>query len=136
MARVTGGRLVVRALKREGVECIFALSGGHVDPIFQACIDEDLRLIDVRHEQAAAFMADGWARVTGRPGVAVVTAGPGVTNAVTGIWNAFECLSPIVVFGGKSPMFEFDLGSLQELNSLTLVESVTKKAARGSSRWR
>lgn len=66
------------------------------------------------------------ARVTGKPGVAVVTAGPGVTNAVTGIWNAFECLSPINVFGGKSPMFEFDLGSLQELNSLALVEPTTK----------
>lgn len=126
MAKVTGGRLAVRALKQEGVTCIFALSGGHIDPLFQACLDEGMKLIDVRHEQAAAFMADGWARVTGTPGVAVVTAGPGVTNAVTGIWNAYECLSPIVVFGGKSPLFEFDLGSLQELNSLSLVESVTK----------
>ena len=88
MGKVTGGQLAVKAMKLEGVECIFALSGGHVDPLFQACIDEKVRLIDVRHEQAAAFMADGWARVTGKPGVAVVTAGPGVTNAITGIWNA------------------------------------------------
>ncbi|MBN1614573.1 MAG: hypothetical protein JW950_08930 [Deltaproteobacteria bacterium] len=126
MGKVTGGRLAVKALKREGVECIFALSGGHVDPLFQACIDEKVRLIDVRHEQAAAFMADGWARVTGKPGIAAVTAGPGVTNAVTGLWNAYECLSPIIVFGGKAPLFEFELGSLQDLNSLSLVESVTK----------
>ena len=126
MGKVTGGRLAVKALKQEGVECIFALSGGHVDPIFQACIDENIRLIDVRHEQAAAFMADGWARVTGKPGIAVVTAGPGVTNAVTGLWNAYECLSPVIVFGGKAPLFEFELGSLQDLNSLFLVESVTK----------
>jgi len=126
MSKVTGGQLVVKALKEEGVECIFALSGGHIDPIFQACIDEKVRIIDVRHEQAAVFMAEGWARVTGQPGVAVVTAGPGVTNAITGLWNSFECLSPIIVFGGKSPLSEFELGSLQELDSLSLVESVTK----------
>jgi len=126
MAKVSGGHLVVKALKQEGVECIFALSGGHVDPIFQGCLDEGVRLIDVRHEQAAAFMAEGWARVTGKPGVVVVTAGPGVTNAITGIWNSFECLSPIIVFGGKSPLSEFELGSLQELDSLSLVEPITK----------
>ena len=71
-------------------------------------------------------MADGWARVTGKPGIAVVTAGPGITNAVTGIWNAFECLCPVIVFGGKASLFEFELGSLKELNSISLVESVTK----------
>ncbi len=126
MSKVTGGRLAVRALKQEGVECIFGLSGGHIDPIFQACIDEKVRVIDVRHEQAAVFMAEGWARVTGQPGVAVVTAGPGVTNGITGLWNASECLSPIIVFGGKTPLSEFEMGSLQELDSLTLVKPVTK----------
>ena len=126
MAKVTGGRLVVEALKKERVECVFALAGEHVDPIFQACIDEKVRLIDVRHEQAAVFMAEGWARVTGQPGVAVVTAGPGVTNAITGLWNSFECLSPVIVFGGRSPLSEFEWGSLQESDQLSLVKSVTK----------
>ena len=126
MAKVTGGRLAVKALKNEGVECIFALSGGHVDPFFQGCLDEKVRLIDVRHEQAAVFAAEGWARVTGQPGVAMVTAGPGVTNAITGLWNSYECLSPIIVFGGRSPLSEFEMGSLQDIDTLSLVASVTK----------
>ncbi len=126
MSKVTGGRLAVKALKNEGVECIFALSGGHVDPIFQGCIDEGVRLIDVRHEQAAALAAEGWARVTGQPGVAVATAGPGVTNTITGLWNSFECLCLIIVFGGRSPLREFELGSLQDLGSLALVKPITK----------
>ena len=126
MGRVDGGRLAVKALKNEGVECIFALSGGHVDPIFQGCIDEGVRLIDVRHEQAAAFMAEGWARVAGQPGIAVATAGPGVTNMITGLWNSFECLAPVIVFGGRTSLSEFELGSLQDMDSLSLVTSVTK----------
>ncbi len=126
MGKVTGGRLAVKALKKEGVSCIFAISGGHIDPIFQACMDEKVRIIDVRHEQAAAMMAEGWARVTGQPGVAVVTAGPGVTNAITGLWNSFECLAPVIVFGGRSSLAEFELGSLQDMDSLSLVTSVTK----------
>ncbi len=126
MSKVTGGWLAVKALKNEGVECIFALAGGHVDPIFQACVDEKIRIIDVRHEQAAAMAAEGWARVTGKPGIAVVTAGPGVTNAITSLWNSFECLTPVILFGGRSPLSEFELGSLQDMNSLSLVESVTK----------
>ena len=126
MSKVTGGHLVVRALKAEGVNYIFTLSGGHVEPIFQACLDEKLRLIDVRHEQAAVFMAEGWARVTGQPGVAVVTAGPGVTNAITSLWTSFESLSPIIVFGGKGPLSQFEMGALQDFDSLSLVSSITK----------
>ncbi len=131
MGRVTGGCLAVRALKNEGVKCIFALSGGHVDPMFQGCLDEGIRLIDVRHEQAATFAADAWARVTGEPGVAIVTAGPGVTNSLTGIWHANECLSPVVVFGGRSPVSEFEVGALQELDSLSLVRPITKWSRTG-----
>ncbi len=88
MAKIEGGRLAAKVLKQEGVENIFVLAGGHVLPIFQGCEDEGIRVIDTRHEQAAVLMAEGWARVTGKPGVAAVTAGPGVTNAVTGLWNA------------------------------------------------
>ncbi|HKX25601.1 MAG TPA: thiamine pyrophosphate-binding protein, partial [Actinomycetota bacterium] len=80
-----GGHLVAAALKREGVRNLFTLSGGHIAPIYDGCVDEDIRVVDFRHEQAAAHAADGWARVTGTPGVAAVTAGPGVTDAVTGI---------------------------------------------------
>ncbi len=126
MSKVSGGRLAVRALKKEGVECIFALAGGHIDPIFQACIDEKVRIIDVRHEQAAALAAEGWARATGKPGVAVVTAGPGVTNVMTGLWNSFECQAPVIVFGGRSAVSQFEMGSLQDLDSLSMVTSVTK----------
>ena len=126
MTKVTGGRLLVKALKNEGVKCIFALSGGHVEPIFQGCIDEKVKLIDVRHEQAAALAAEGWARVTGQPGVAVVTAGPGVTNTLTGLWNSFECKAPVIIFGGRSPLSEFELGSLQDIDTLALTEPITK----------
>ena len=131
MAQVNGGSLVAKVLKQEGVEYIFALSGGHVDPIFQGCLDEGIRVIDTRHEQAAVFMADGWARVTGKPGVAVVTAGPGVTNAITGLWVAQGTVSPIVVFGGRSPLREFEWGSLQDMDSLSLARTVTKWAKAG-----
>jgi len=131
MAEINGGRLVAKVLKQEGVECIFGLSGGHIDSIFQGCLDEKIRVIDTRHEQAAVFMAEGWARVTGKPGVAVVTAGPGVTNAVTGLWNALERASPIIVFGGRSPLKEFEWGSLQDMDSLSLAQTVTKWARAG-----
>jgi len=89
-------------------------------------MDEKVRIIDVRHEQTTAMMAEGWARVTGQPGIAVATAGPGVTNAITGLWNSFECLAPTILFGGRSPLSEFELGSLQDIDSLSLVDSVTK----------
>src|SRR5436190_24231250 len=89
MARINGGEMLVRTLEREGVHEVFALHGGHLDAIFKSCLEHNLRVIDTRHEQAAAHMADGWARATGRPGVAMVTAGPGVTDAVTGVANAY-----------------------------------------------
>lgn len=131
MAEIDGGRLVARVLKQEGVKYLFALPGGHIDPIFQGCLDEGIGVIDARHEQAAVFMAEGWAWVTGKPGVAAVTAGPGITNAVTGLWNALGKASPIIVFGGRSPLREFELGSLQDMDSLSLAQTVTKWARAG-----
>ncbi|MBI5119135.1 acetolactate synthase, partial [Candidatus Poribacteria bacterium] len=95
-----GGYLVAKALKNEGSECIFTLCGGHIQPIYTGCIETGIRVVDVRHEQAATHAADGWARITRKPGVAVVTAGPGLTNSVTGIANAMRAGSPIVVIGG------------------------------------
>jgi len=85
MAKVSGGQLVAKALRREGIETIFTLCGGHVMDIYNGCLEEGIRIIDVRHEQTAAHAADAWTRLTGFPGVAVVTAGPGVTDAITGV---------------------------------------------------
>ncbi|MGH2655140.1 MAG: thiamine pyrophosphate-binding protein [Actinomycetota bacterium] len=123
-----GGHLAAAALKHEGVEHLFTLSGGHIAPIYDGCVAEGIRIVDFRHEQAAAHAADGWARVTGRPGVAAVTAGPGVTDAVTGITNAMYANSPMLVLGGKSPLAELERGSLQEMDHVTLVRSITKWA--------
>jgi acetolactate synthase I/II/III large subunit len=123
-----GGHLAAAALKTEGVTHLFTLSGGHIAPIYDGCVDEGIRIVDFRHEQAAAHAADGWARVTGDPGVAAVTAGPGVTDAVTGITNALYANSPMLVFGGKSPLGELEMGSLQDMDHIALVRSITKWA--------
>ena len=88
--KISGGHLVAKALKNEGVDVIFTLCGGHIIDIYDGCLDEGIKIVDVRHEQVAAHAADGYARQTGKPGCAVVTAGPGTTNAMTGIANAFR----------------------------------------------
>jgi len=131
MTKIDGGRLVAKVLKQEGVECLFMLCGGHIDPIIQGCWDEGIRVIGTRHEQAAVFMAEGWAWATGRPGIAAVTAGPGVTNAVTGLWTASGRGAPIIVFGGSSALREFERGSLQDVDSLSIARTVTKWARVG-----
>ncbi len=125
-----GGYLVAKALKEQGVECIFTLCGGHVAPIYDGCLDEEIRVVDMRHEQACAHAADGWARITGRPGVAVVTAGPGVTDAVTGVANALRATSPMLIIGGQGPLNEIDRGALQEMNHVELMRPVTKWSRR------
>src|ERR671936_2169850 len=113
-----GGHLIAQVLKQEGVQSLFTLSGGHIAPIYDGCVREGIRIVDFRHEQAAAHAADGWARVPLEPGVAAVTAGPGVTDAVTGIANAMYANSPMVVLSGKNPMIEFERGSLQEMDQV------------------
>src|SRR5438874_11322467 len=129
MERAThGGHLVAQALKAEGTSHLFTLSGGHIAPIYDGCVREGIRIVDFRHEQAAAHAADGWARMTLAPGVAAVTAGPGVTDAVTGIANAAYANSPILVLSGKNPIVEFEMGSLQEMDQVSLVSSITKWA--------
>jgi len=128
MADIHGGRVVAKALKAEGVPYIFTLCGGHVMPIYDGCVDEGIRVIDVRHEQTAAHAADGWARVTGRPGVAVVTAGPGLTDAVTGVASAHRANIPMLIFGGQGPRPFADMGSLQDMNHVELMRPITKWA--------
>src|SRR5574339_1239144 len=89
-----GGKLAARALKQAGVECVFTLSGGHIMPLYDGCIDEGIRIIDVRHEQAAVHAADAWARLhPGVPGCALLTAGAGATDGVTGVANAWRANS-------------------------------------------
>ena len=129
MARINGGEMLVRALEREDVHEIFALHGGHLDAIFKACHEHDFRVIDTRHEQAAAHMADGWARATGRPGVAMVTAGPGVTDAVTGVANAYLDAIPMILLGGRSPLLDDELLPLQGgIDQVALMRPITKWA--------
>src|SRR3989304_8945471 len=104
MAQIDGGDLVARMLKREGIDTIFTLSGGHIQNIYDGCIDEGIRVIDTRHEQVAGHAAEGWARMTRKCGVAVVTAGPGVTDAVTAVATAYQNSSPLLLIGGAAPI--------------------------------
>ena len=99
----TGGDLVAKMFKREGIRHVFTLSGLHVAPIYDGCLTEGIQLVDTRHEQTAAFAAEGWAKVTRRPGVAALTAGPGVTNGVSAITSAHLNGSPVCVIGGRAP---------------------------------
>jgi acetolactate synthase-1/2/3 large subunit len=128
MADLTGGELVARVLAREGVGAIFTLCGGHVLPIYDACLRHGIRIIDVRHEQAAAHAADAWARLTRSLGVAVVVPGPGVTDAVTGVANAHAARSPLLLIGGGSPLGLKGRGALQEMDQVSLLRPITKGA--------
>ncbi len=130
MADVHGGRLIASALKRAGIEVLFTLCGGHIMHIYDGCIDEGIRVVDVRHEQAAVYAADAWARLTGRPGAAAVTSGPGVCNAVTAIANAWRAQSPVVIIGGQGPLPAQGRGSLQEMDHLSLLRPITKWAVQ------
>jgi acetolactate synthase-1/2/3 large subunit len=126
---ISGGHLVARALKNEGVDTIFTLCGGHIIDIYDGCVDEGIRIIDVRHEQVAAHAADGYARQTGKLGVVVTTAGPGCTNAMTGVATAFRCESPVLHIGGQGAMTQHMMGSLQDLPHVDLMRPITKFAA-------
>jgi acetolactate synthase-1/2/3 large subunit len=122
------GELVALALKRAGVSHLFTLNGGHIWPILTGASDHGIRIIDVRHEQSAAFAAEGWAKVTRECGVAAVTAGPGVTNSVSALAQAQAGDSPIFVIGGRAPIARWGMGSLQEMDHVAVVKSLTKKA--------
>ncbi len=126
MAYVHGGRLVAQALKRHGTTHLFTLCGGHIQAIYDGCLDEQIRVVDVRHEQTAGHAADGYARATGRPGVCAVTAGPGVTDIVTAVANAQRAGIPMVCIGGAGPKLLCDMGSLQDMDCVTLMRPITK----------
>jgi acetolactate synthase-1/2/3 large subunit len=128
MTDVNGGHLVARTLKQAGVNHLFTLCGGHILPIYDGCITEGIQVVDMRHEQACAHAADAYARLTRNIGVAVVTAGPGVTDAVTGVANAHSARSPMLLIGGAAPQGLRGLGSLQEVEQVDLFRPITKGA--------
>jgi acetolactate synthase I/II/III large subunit len=128
-----GGRLVARRLREHGVTKLFTLSGGHLFSIYDGCRSEGIDIVDVRHEQSAAFAAEGWAKVTRTPGVCALTAGPGVTNGMSAIASASQNRSPILVLGGRAPKFRWGQGSLQEIDHVPFVRPLVKLAATAES---
>src|SRR4051794_31220636 len=126
-----GGRLVAKALKSRGVEYLFTLSGGHLFSIYDGCKEEGISLLDVRHEQTAAFAAEGIAKATRGVGVAALTAGPGVTNGLSAIAGAQANSSPICVLGGRAPEKRRGAGSPQESDPPPLLSPPGQKAGAG-----
>lgn len=125
MAKIHGGQVIARALKAEGVDTLFTLTGGHIVAILDGCVQEGIRVVDVRHEQAAAHAAEAYGRLTGKLGVAAVTAGPGVTDAMTGVANAFYSSTPMLLLGGRHFVRQELMGGLQEMDHPRLFESIT-----------
>jgi thiamine pyrophosphate-dependent acetolactate synthase large subunit-like protein len=127
------GRLIARRLKASGLDTVFTLSGGHLFSIYDGCRSEGIRLIDTRHEQTAAFAAEGWSKVTRQPGVAALTAGPGVTNGMSAMAAAQQNSSPLLVLGGRAPAARWGMGSLQEIDHVPFVAPLTRFAATAPS---
>jgi acetolactate synthase I/II/III large subunit len=127
--QVHGGRLIAARLRAHGVRKLFTLSGGHLFSIYDGCRAEGIEIVDVRHEQTAAFAAEGWAKVTRSVGVCALTAGPGVTNGMSAIASASCNQSPMVVLGGRAPQFRWGQGSLQEIDHVPFVRPLVKLAA-------
>src|SRR5918997_5445184 len=123
-----GGRLVAQRLKAHGVTKLFTLSGGHIFSIYDGCRSEGIEIVDTRHEQSAAFAAEGWAKATRRAGVCALTAGPGVTNGMSAMGSALQNGSPMVVVGGRAPQMRWGQGSLQEIDHVPFVAPLARSA--------
>jgi len=132
LTKLSGGDVLVRSLLSQGASCAFTLCGNHLLSTYEAAIGTPLRLIDVRHEAAAAHMADAWARVTGTPGVCLVTGGPGHTNAITGIATAWGADSPVIWISGGSEAEFAGQGAMQEIDQVALARPITKWSAAAS----
>ena len=128
-----GGRIVAQRLKAHGVSHLFTLSGGHLFSIYDGCREEGIAIVDTRHEQSAAFAAEGWAKATRTPGVCALTAGPGVTNGMSALGSALKNNSPLLVLGGRAPAMRWGQGSLQEIDHVPFVEPLTKSARTANS---
>src|ERR1700721_2846425 len=127
------GRLVARRLRASGIDTVFTLSGGPLFSIYDGWRDEGIRLSDTRHEQTATFAAEGWSKVTRSPGVAALTAGPGVTNGMSAMAAAQQNQSPLVVLGGRAPASRWGMGSLQEIDHVPFVSPLARFAATAQS---
>ncbi len=128
-----GGRLIAKRLAAHGVSKLFTLSGGHLFSIYDGCRAEGIEIVDVRHEQTAAFAAEGWAKVTRELGVCALTAGPGVTNGMSALGSAQQNNSPLLVLGGRAPAWRWGQGSLQEIDHVPFVRPLVKLAATADS---
>jgi acetolactate synthase I/II/III large subunit len=123
-----GGTAVSQALEALGVSHLFTLTGGHIFPILDGCHQRGIRVVDTRHEQSAAFAAEGWARLTRSLGVTAVTAGPGVTNAMSALAQARFNGAPVLCLGGRAPAFRWGQGSLQEIDHVPFVDPIAPAA--------
>ena len=127
---MNGGERIAQILKHNQVTHVFTLCGGHISPILVEAKKVGISIIDVRHEVNAAFSADAYSRLTGKIGVAAVTAGPGVTNTITAVKNAQLAHSPMVLFGGATATLLRGRGSLQDIDQMELIRPHVKWAAR------
>lgn len=125
-----GSQLIIRSLRRLGVKTIFSLSGNQIMPLYDACIDAGIRIVHVRHEAAAVFMADAWAQITGELGVAMLTAAPGITNGLAPLYSASQAESPVLLISGDSPVGEDGSGAFQELDQVSITRPLTKLSLR------
>lgn len=128
-----GSELIIRALRRRGVKTIFSLSGNQIMPLYDACIDAGIRIVHVRHEAAAVFMADAWSQITGELGVALITAAPGLTNGLAPLYSASQAESPVLLLSGDSPVSEDGAGAFQELDQVSITRPLTKLSIRPRS---
>ena len=125
-----GADLLVQTLAAAGVTRIFSLSGNQIMPVYDACLDAGIKITHVRHEAAAVFMADAWAQLTGKLGVALVTAAPGFANAVGALYTAMGSESPVLLLSGDSPVAQDGMGAFQELDQLAVSRALTKRGFR------
>ncbi|HEU4840989.1 MAG TPA: thiamine pyrophosphate-binding protein, partial [Ilumatobacteraceae bacterium] len=123
------GEQAVAAVRSFGVDALFTLNGGHIWPLYEACRNQGVRVYDTRHEQSATFAAEAYAKLTRKPGIAALTAGPGITNGVSAVTSAWFNGAPLVVLGGRAPQQRWGSGSLQELDHVPILASITKSAA-------
>ncbi len=121
-----GADILARSLARGGARCVFALSGNHIVPVFDAAIDAHLRIVHVRHEGAATHMADAWGRLTHEPGIALFTGGPGHANGVGGLITALAAESPLVMLSGHAPLDQVGLDGFQELRQADMAAPAVK----------
>ena len=121
-----GADIVVNALELAGVDTIFTLSGNHIMPIYNAIFDSNIKLIHTRHEAATVHMADAWARLTGKVGIALVTGGPGHANAISALYTTSMAESPVVLISGHAPLNQLGKGAFQEMAQATIAAPLTK----------